>query len=87
MEGSGWAWHGHGPSDAFMANHDEPWTKGDAGHHEEAPGHGWTSRRGGSRREQGREEARARNLHDGSVITTRTGANSSFLPGRPCPVE
>ena len=47
MEGSGWAWHKHGPSDAFMANHDEPSTQGDAGHHGEAPGHGGRDEEGG----------------------------------------
>ena len=77
MEGSGWAWHGHGASGAFMANHDEAVTQGDAVAHRAATRHGWRSRRGA----QDWEEARACNLHDTSVITMGSGANGVFWPG------
>ena len=60
MEVSGWASHGHGASGSFMANHDEAPMHGDAVEHGRAPGHEWRSRRGGRRREQWPEQARAR---------------------------
>ena len=55
MEDKGWAWHGHGICDAFMANQEGPPAGGDEVDHGEAPGHGLMLRRGGRQREQGQE--------------------------------
>jgi len=82
MAGRGWTRHGHGASGSFKANHDEVATQGDAVEHGRAPGHEWRSRR-----EQWPDRARACTVRDASVITTGTGANATFWPGRPCPVD
>ena len=83
MVDRGWTRHGHGSGDALKANDDEVEAQGNA----EAHGQGLRSRRGGRGRAQWPDRARACNLHDASVITTCTGANSSFWPDQPCLVD
>ena len=64
MEGRGWAWHGHGVCDTFMAKHDEAATQG----HVEA--HGAATRHVGGRDEEGGDENSGKNQPEHEMSVT-----------------